>query len=144
MRNLIITTILFGAGAALATPGPEQPTQPRLAGTVAEEQLIANLRELAAPAVTVSEDFASIRAARRGPPPQAIPAETEEAAAEVLVVAPEALNLRAAPSTDSAVLGRLVQGQSVEVSGRENGWAQVADSSGTVGWAYGEFLVAGN
>ena len=143
MRNLIIIAILLGGGAyALATPGP-QPTEPRAsAATAAEARLIASLRALAAPPV-LTEDAYAARPLDTQAAPVPAPAETATAeAAEVLVVKPEALNLRAAPSKNGEVLGRLLQGESVEVAGRENGWVQVANAEGVVGWAHGDFLAA--
>lgn len=148
---MVLRIIAFGAlaaiGAAVLLPaGDGLPARTAFAGTAAEVELIASLRELA----QVPEGIEEVRVALLPPDPgpqviasSATAAETEVSgeAAERLVVASEALNLRSGPSIGAEVLGRLLMGEAVAVEAREGGWVQVATADGVTGWAYGDYLM---
>lgn len=131
------------AAAALAIPGADTPGTAEAATRGAEAELIASLREMAQ--APVSADGWAV--ALQAPDPSEIPAEpaTEVAAVtpnERLVVQPDALNLRAEPSTEAEVLGRLLRGEAVAVEGRDGGWVRVATAAGATGWAHADYLAA--
>jgi uncharacterized protein YgiM (DUF1202 family) len=143
MLRIALLGVIAGLVAMALLPGTDDPAQANaVAGTRAEVQLITSLRELA----QVPEGAADMRVALLAPEPgvaQAAAPVVEIAAtpaAERLVVTSDALNLRARPSSDAEVLGRLLRGEAVEVAGREGGWVQVATADGATGWAYSDYL----
>jgi hypothetical protein len=143
MLRIVLVGALLGVGAMVLLPGPDDGTQaPVVAGTHAEAKLIANLRELA----QVPEGLADVRVGFRAPEPAttAAAAQVVEVAAtpaiERMVVISDALNLRASPSSDAEVLGRLLQGEAVQVAARDGGWVQVGTTDGATGWAYSDYL----
>src|SRR5688572_33272420 len=143
MLRIVLLGVIAGVAAMALLPGTEDPAQANaVAGTRAEVQLITSLRELA----QVPEGAADMRVALLAPEPgvtqPAAPVAEVAAtpAAERMVVTSDALNLRARPSGDAEVLGRLLRGEAVEVAGREGGWVQVATADGATGWAYSDYL----
>ncbi|MCO5222603.1 MAG: SH3 domain-containing protein [Thermomicrobiales bacterium] len=68
----------------------------------------------------------------------------QPAAASDGYVDTDVLNLRAAPGTDSNIIGQMWQGEYVDVidGPTGDGWYQVA-YQGMVGWAYGAYLAIG-
>lgn len=150
MRTLILTAAVLATGIYVAiTPSPDASSEPRAgAATVAEARLIARLRDMAKPPVLLADAYAPASRATAdlgaATPTGATPGETVVAAVEVLTVNASALNVRAEPSSGSQVLGRLLQGETVEVAQRKNGWVEVANADGLVGWAHGDYLVSAN
>ncbi|MEO9231275.1 MAG: SH3 domain-containing protein [Devosia sp.] len=55
-------------------------------------------------------------------------------------IGPVAVNLRAGPSSSSAVLSVLSPDEAVQVGDITRGWVQVTRSDGTSGWAYKSYL----
>jgi uncharacterized protein YgiM (DUF1202 family) len=129
---------VIAAWFVVTLPAPDNASATTM--TVAEAQMVDRLRELAHPPATIPRqpepDLQPIVVAAADKPAQP--------AAERLVVVPEALNLRSAPSMDSEVLDRLLQGQPVTVAEREGGWIRVATADGQDGWAAADFLAAAN
>jgi uncharacterized protein YgiM (DUF1202 family) len=141
MLRLLSLGALATAAALWLLPRAEDPTQLAVVGgTHAEMQLIASLRELAQVPEGASEARVSLRAAAAAVPAAPPVAAEPEAPAERMVVTSDALNLRSGPSTDAEVLGRLLEGEAVEVAGRDGGWVQVATADGATGWAYSDYL----
>lgn len=144
----MLRLLSFGALVALAIlvllpTGDGNATAGNIAVARADARLIERLREMA----QVSENVETLRVALRAPTPDPGPARDPAPAAEIaktpsqkLVVTTEALNLRAAPSSASEVLGRLLEGEAVDVARREGGWVRIAAADGTTGWAYGDYL----
>lgn len=66
--------------------------------------------------------------------------------AKLLVVTGNVVNLRAGPSTDVGVVGRLKRGtKAVLLAEDADGWVQIRDvASGRVGYMSGDFLTAAN
>jgi hypothetical protein len=62
------------------------------------------------------------------------------ATGDQLVVTGDGVNLRAAASTASAVLGTYAKGTQVTEIGSANGWTQVTVAAGTVGYMSSQFL----
>jgi uncharacterized protein YgiM (DUF1202 family) len=144
-ESIMLKILSLGALATLAAlwllPRAEDAAQSGVVGgTHAELELIASLRELAQVPEGASEARASLRAAAAAVPAAPPVAAEPETPAERMVVTSDALNLRSGPSTDAEVLGRLLEGDSVEVAGREGGWIQVATADGATGWAYSDYL----
>ena len=130
--------------AVITLPGTSAPHQAP-ATTVAEAQLIDRLHDMANPpelsAVPIIEANVTL-----SPPRPSLPPGPESAAAdnEKLVVAADALNLRANPSRSADVIDLLPMGESVEVAervtGNEGVWVRIATRGGVTGWAYSEYL----
>lgn len=59
-------------------------------------------------------------------------------------VATVAVNVRAGPSNQSEVIGRLSTGEEVHVTANNGGWMQVAVNGVDLGWVYGRYLIAAN
>jgi uncharacterized protein YgiM (DUF1202 family) len=148
--SIMLRILSLGALATVAAlwllPPAQDPAQSAVVGgTRAELELIASLRELA----QVPEGVREVRVLRRpaiapaaaaAPATVAVAAPEPQAPAERMVVTSDALNLRSRPSKDAEVLGRLLQGEAVEVEGRDGGWVQVATADGATGWAYSDYL----
>jgi len=66
--------------------------------------------------------------------------------AKLLVVTGNVVNLRAGPSTDVGVVGRLKRGtKAVLLAEGDDGWVQIRDvASGRIGFMSGDFLTAAN
>jgi uncharacterized protein YgiM (DUF1202 family) len=143
-ESIMLKMLSLGTLATLAAlwllPRAEDTPVTMVGGTHAELELIASLRELAQVPEGASEARASLRAAAAAVPAAPPVAAEPETPAERMVVTSDALNLRSGPSTDAEVLGRLLEGDSVEVAGREGGWIQVATADGATGWAYSDYL----
>ena len=92
------------------------------------------------PATATSEPEIALPAATEGPTvaPTVVPAATAAPAAPpaVAVVKAPVLNLRAAPATDSAVIGRLTAGDELNVRGQSEAcaWLKVQAMNGLEGW----------
>jgi uncharacterized protein YgiM (DUF1202 family) len=143
-ESIMLKMLSLGTLATLAAlwllPRAEDTPVTMVGGTHAELELIASLRELAQVPEGASEARASLRAAAAAVPAAPPVAAEPESPAERMVVTSDALNLRSGPSTDAEVLGRLLEGDAVEVAGREGGWIQVATADGATGWAYSDYL----
>ena len=154
MRPSTVISLLVGVGAVtLALAPPPDETLRAGAATVAEAQLIEHLRELArapsegglaiadlerpAPA-SVSASDTAIQTAALSEDIAAAQAEQSSPAARHVVMA-EALNVRSGPSSQTSVVGRLLQGEQVAVVEEQGGWMRVSMSDGE-GWAYSSYL----
>ena len=142
LRSLLLGTFALGS-AAMFLPRAESPADSAAPGvTRSEMQLITSLRALAqvpegaATELPLRREVAAVDAA----PPVVPVADDADEAAERMIVTSSALNLRAEPSSDAEVLGRLLEGDAVEVAGRDGGWVEVATADGATGWAYSDYL----
>jgi uncharacterized protein YgiM (DUF1202 family) len=143
VRVIALGSLVAVVGMILVPRGvdPAQSTAPSVSRS--EMQLISSLRELAqAPAdIPASTILVQREAAAAERLPAAVPgAAVAERSVERMIVTSSSLNLREAPSTDARVLGRLLEGEAVEVAGRDGGWVQVATADGATGWAYSDYL----
>ena len=79
--------------------------------------------------------------ANDAPPDAVLPAVIPDSAA-VLIVTGTSVNMRAGPSTNQTVIGRMRRGERAELMAKANeGWVQVrAVSSGQIGYMAGRFL----
>ena len=98
----------------------------------------------------VADAIATAIAAPAAALPEAVASETEPVLvslaaprADTRYVDASSLNVRAGPSTNDSVVGRLGQGQQVNViSELDDGWALVRfDDTGSEGWVAARFLV---
>ncbi len=110
--------------------------------TVAEARLIDNIREMATAPALSKVSILEVEVALTPPRPtlDPEPALAPASGTRNLVVAAEALNLRASPSKSGEVLARLLQGESVQVAARNGVWVQVATADGVTGWANSDYL----
>ena len=124
-------------------PRAESPAENAATGvTRSEIELITSLRTLAQvpEGAGLEEPLRREVAAAETAPPVVPPADNRGEGAERMIVTSSALNLRAAPSSDAEVLGRLLEGDAVEVASRDGGWVEVATADGATGWAYSDYL----
>lgn len=136
MRMVVLTLVAVGALAFVTTlPSASGSTSPSTS-TVAEARLIHQLREMAQPPAMAQE----LPRRTRVEVAMTAPAAPQPAAAvEKLVVVPAELNVRAEPSREAAIKGRLAHGDTIEVAERANGWVRLT-GGGLEGWANAEFL----
>jgi len=62
------------------------------------------------------------------------------AAAEIVSISKDGVNIRSGPSTDHEVLWEVFKGFPLKVVGRKGKWVQVVDFEGDKGWVYGPLL----
>jgi uncharacterized protein YgiM (DUF1202 family) len=140
MRLALITLVAIST-IAIATKLPAADgSSASIVTTAAEARLIDRLREMAQPPQLIE----AVVPERAEVAMATTPAGAPRAEIEKLVVVPAELNVRAEPNKQGAVLGRLKQGDAVEVAGRDHGWVQVATADGTVGWASEQFMTTAN
>jgi uncharacterized protein YgiM (DUF1202 family) len=143
LRGTIWSLLFVLAGwFVLTIPSPDVEAR-GAGGSLAEARMIDQLRTLARPPNRIESplpDPAETTLAVA----QLSAGATPRAAGDRMVVVPEALNVRSAPSTESEVLGRLLQGEAVDVAGREGGWVRIATANGTTGWASADYLAKAN
>jgi uncharacterized protein YgiM (DUF1202 family) len=145
-RMIALSSMVIVGGMVLMPRGTEQVQSAASSVSRPEMQLIASLRELAkapvdAPASVILVQREAAAAEPLPPPVRTAAAETTaDRSIERMIVTSSALNLRAAPSTDARVLGKLREGQAVEVGGRDGRWVEVATADGATGWAYSDYL----
>ncbi len=68
--------------------------------------------------------------------------DDEAASPRSFVVTAEALNVRASPSGNSAVVGRATRGTEFVPSQVSGAWYGVPMSDGTTGWLHGDYVAA--
>jgi uncharacterized protein YgiM (DUF1202 family) len=145
MYKLLWTgALLAGILFAISIPASGDPDSAVV--TLAEARLIDQLKEMATAPERTNVPITEASVVLTAPRPT-LATGTQLVAdissgSERLIVTSEALNVREGPSARANVLGRLLQGESVEVAGREGDWVQVATSNGVTGWASADYLAA--
>lgn len=97
-----------------------------------------------APVATEPENTVFTLSAFADPAPEASVAPEQAAEGEIWYVAGNSLNVRAGPSTDDAVVGKLSRGEAMLVVARDGGeWAQIRiEGDGIEGYVATRFLTA--
>jgi uncharacterized protein YgiM (DUF1202 family) len=141
-RIIVLSSLVIAGGMVLAPRGTDVVQSAAPGVSHPEMQLISSLRELAQAPVDLPASIAIVQreAAAAEPLPPPVKTADTDRPVERMIVTSSALNLRAAPSTDARVLGKLREGQAVEVGGRDGGWVEVATADGATGWAYSDYL----
>ena len=148
MYKLLWTgALLASIFAVISVPATGDPATP-VSQTVAEARLIDQLKEMATAPERANVPIIQASVILTAPrptldtEPQLVAELSTTASEKLVVVNTEALNVRAGPSNTSNVLGRLMQGEAVEVAGRDGGWVRVATTEGVTGWAFADYLAA--
>lgn len=131
---------LFGGASTAPTAVPTRTPLPTFTPTAA-----VTVQQAAAPTTAPVEVAAAPAAAQpaatEAPPAPAELAATPTAAPKpVLAITADAVNVRAAPSTDAELVGLATIGQQFDVTARTaaGDWWQVCCVNGQAGWVYGE------
>lgn len=76
-------------------------------------------------------------------PPAAVVKQEEEKGIGTVRVTASALNVRAEPSTDAAVLTQVKRGQTFDLLREDDSWVKVRLASGETGWVAARFVSSG-
>ncbi|WP_029215535.1 SH3 domain-containing protein [Kallotenue papyrolyticum] len=135
-RNLFIGVSIPAAlvlGSALPQARPSLPLEPVAATFALQGALSAFAGDLAVPEVATADEFIFSADAGLAAP---------VSAGRFVPVTVEVANLRSGPGTSYERIGKLRQGQTVKLLGRNGDWFKVETSSGQTGWIHSELVSA--